>query len=560
MEELQGLTVQQLFALPALSDAKLLAGGPGKTAIRLINIMADPEILEWIDEGQMLAMTGYNLPGWSLEKRLAFFKSCHEKGLSAMAIKLRPYMERLDPPILDYLNEVGLPVIEVSPMVPISQLIREVTDALFEQKNHRAERPEAVHQRFMDIILSGGGPFEITGILAGYLQNPVVFEMSYSLDMVKDWRSLTKEEQEFLMKDYGRFTADRAKRNAHRITESETTRQGHRIRRITIPIILRENIYGYLTSWSWYAPLNSHDRSIMEVAATVMSLLLMQSLSVREVEVKYASEFFEDLISEDPAKRTRAMELRTYFDVRSARSYGVLLTELRLQNEYVQENVSLAVRRLIHFLSPSLERLKFRHALEGIISTRANGLQVLLGFPATADPQGVFQELCQEILRLVAESFPGFAADVGVGRMKQSHTKIRESYEEAAHARTIHRLSGDSRRIFYEDLGIYQLLFQEGSQAQMADFCDSVFGPLEDYDEKMKEQLYTTLKAYFKTGGNLREMARELYLHYNSVLYRLNRFREITGRDLREEDQRLDVAMALRIRELLPRSKKEELS
>ena len=70
--------------------------------------------------------------------------------------------------------------------------------------------------------------------------------------------------------------------------------------------------------------------------------------------------------------------------------------------------------------------------------------------------------------------------------------------------------------------------------------------------------LTETLEAYFKTGGNLMEMSRELFLHYNSVLYRLNRIREITGVGLEDEDQKLKLAIALKIRKLVNHKDPEE--
>src|SRR5690606_21826372 len=154
------------------------------------------------------------------------------------------------------------------------------------------------------------------------------FEVSYSRELITSWRSLRDEEQELIRKDYERFRSDRIRRSERRITEQEFARDGRRIRRKSIPIVLRDNIYGYLTSWSYDSDLTGSDLSVMEVAATVLSLLIMQSLSVREVEVKYASEFYEDLVAQDPQRVRRAMESHSYFDPAAPLHYAVLRAEL----------------------------------------------------------------------------------------------------------------------------------------------------------------------------------------------------------------------------------------
>lgn len=559
MSKSVGLRVKEILNLPALKDARLLSGaGALERRVMLLNIMADPEILDWIDRDQMLAMTGYSFPAMTPQERLAFFRTCREKGVVSVAIKLKPYMDSLDPEVMAYLEASDFPVIEVPPEIPLSQLNAEITNALFTKQAHIIERFENIHQKFMDIILSGGGPAEIISILADYINNPVLFEVSYSRELISNWRSLNAEDQDLIREDYERFRADRARRRERRITEQDFVRGGRRVRRKSIPIVLRDNIYGYLTSWTYDSELNSYDLSVMEVAATVLSLLIMQSLSVREVEVKFASEFYEDLISEDAAKRDRAIQTHAYFDLRTTTHFAVIRAQLQIEHESIEENINLAMRRLIHFLSPELDNLRHSYQLDGIISTRANTLHIVLGFSDPNVYRRVMEKLAAEIQRICQRHFPGFVLDLGVGRLKDSWQKIRASHMEAKHSLAIYSRSRDPRQLFYEDLGVYSLLFHEGQDLEIEEFTRRMLGPLESYDERMKGQFFETLEAYYKTGGNLMEMSRELYLHYNSVLYRLNRIQEITGLDLEDEDQKLNLAIALKIRKLIHKEDPKE--
>lgn len=69
--------------------------------------------------------------------------------------------------------------------------------------------------------------------------------------------------------------------------------------------------------------------------------------------------------------------------------------------------------------------------------------------------------------------------------------------------------------------------------------------PLLDYDHKRGSDLIRTLSVYFDTGTNASETADRLFLHRNSLLYRLERIQELTGLDLKEPEARLALQLGL---------------
>jgi purine catabolism regulator len=61
-----------------------------------------------------------------------------------------------------------------------------------------------------------------------------------------------------------------------------------------------------------------------------------------------------------------------------------------------------------------------------------------------------------------------------------------------------------------------------------------------------------TLEAFFAHHGNVSQAAESLYLHRNSLLYRLERIGEISGLDLDDADDRFSLQLALKLRPLMP--------
>lgn len=73
--------------------------------------------------------------------------------------------------------------------------------------------------------------------------------------------------------------------------------------------------------------------------------------------------------------------------------------------------------------------------------------------------------------------------------------------------------------------------------------------PLEDYDRDHNSDLVKTLRVYFGANANASLAAQRLYLHRNSMNYRLERVQEITGLDLTAPKTRLALQLGLLARE-----------
>ena len=86
----------------------------------------------------------------------------------------------------------------------------------------------------------------------------------------------------------------------------------------------------------------------------------------------------------------------------------------------------------------------------------------------------------------------------------------------------------------------------EGRAEVAKTLCDAL-ATIGDYDARTRSDLSRTLRVYVESGGNLAATAERLFLHRNSVMYRLQRIQELSGIDARDGSTRrlLLVAYAL---------------
>lgn len=103
----------------------------------------------------------------------------------------------------------------------------------------------------------------------------------------------------------------------------------------------------------------------------------------------------------------------------------------------------------------------------------------------------------------------------------------------------------------YTDFSYYDLLFNYTGNTPLQNFCHPSLQQLRDHDSINNSQLYVTLKTYLRCNRNLRITAEALFLHRNSLTYRINRIVDITGLDLNNIDTIFALVDSYRIQTFL---------
>ena len=77
-------------------------------------------------------------------------------------------------------------------------------------------------------------------------------------------------------------------------------------------------------------------------------------------------------------------------------------------------------------------------------------------------------------------------------------------------------------------------------------FRDRLLGPLAEYDARRGAELLPTLRSFLACDGSWSACASRMYVHVNTVRYRISRIEALTGRDLSALPDRVDFFLALR--------------
>ena len=138
---------------------------------------------------------------------------------------------------------------------------------------------------------------------------------------------------------------------------------------------------------------------------------------------------------------------------------------------------------------------------------------------------------------------------IGIGTVANHLRELADSYKEAQTAIEVGKVFDTEKSIInYENLGIGRLIYQLPTTLCEI-FLSEVFKK-NSIDALDQETLFT-INKFFENNLNVSETSRKLFVHRNTLVYRLEKIKKITGLDLREFDHAIIFKVALMVKKYL---------
>ena len=113
-----------------------------------------------------------------------------------------------------------------------------------------------------------------------------------------------------------------------------------------------------------------------------------------------------------------------------------------------------------------------------------------------------------------------------------------------------------NKRLIQEDcfseIGSYQFIFLASEKEKLIKFRDKYLMKLCEADQDGKSQLLRTIRIFLKNNGNMLRTAEQLYVHRNTLQYRLDRIKKISNWDLNDAVTRMNISNALMVIDVFP--------
>lgn len=548
MDKTYGISVRSVLEMEVLKGAKLIAGRGGlDRVVTSMNVMEVPDIIDWVSGGELIVTTAYSIKD-DVEKLVELVPALNSRGVVGLGIKPKRYIRETPQAVINAANALSFPIFEIPPEVSFSKIITPVLTTIVNNQAQVLMDIYDLQKSLTATMLSGGNLQAITQTLHNRYGNSVAiyneFFSSYVISATYSRRDAIYRQMENCVRDNAgeRHGSDNA------LSWRELCKvDGRECSKITVPIYSDKKLYGYIFMWEDNREVTSVDLAVIEASTSLIALEMLKKISLFEMENNHKVSFLDDLLVNDELSQRKALANAEYFDFDIEAIHQVAVVQvinshnsLSLPNGALYKMNNNIVRVLRRLSRSASYKLLFVNKCDNI---------VLVFEQSSRSPA-----LCKQEVSQFMEVFGKALADdgllefisIGIGRAYPDTADLWKSCSEAKRAAGCGSVGG-VRVHYFEDMGVYRFLSCDTLQNELQSFYTETLKVLVDYDRDHDSELVRTLQTYFKCGGNLKKLAEELGVHYNTVAYRIQRIKELAGVSFDNADQLLNLQIALKI-------------
>lgn len=537
-----GVIFQDLLAMDCLKEATILAGENCLTnEVKYVDILEVPDIIKWLKSGVFLLTTAYAIKD-DLKAQLELIQELKKKKAAGLGLKLGRFIDALPAEVMELADRLGVPIIGIPKEIPYVDIIMPVSNLILDHQENVLKRSEEIHRKLTEVVLKGGEYRGIAENLQQITKKPVIIVIQGQvLERVGVSEKLMNAIP--INQDKGIYTS--------KFIPKAGNISGH----IVAPIVSDEIRYGEIIIITGKKEPEKIDFIAAEHGATVAALEVMKEKAVTETEVKLKGDILEDLLRKTYQSEKAIIRRAGFLGWDLTCDYLIAIFDIdNLENYYM--NIETQNEGVIQDFKKKLRDIPqevFRESgIFPILVGRSDSIVIMIP-AADKKPTTEWQNnILTEIKRRLGDVKKELSVSCGIGRLHRGIEGIQKGYYEARAALATGRKVWGKNGIYaFEDLGVYRLILKMKEDPELESFCLEKLRPILEYDREKGGELLNTMKTYLFCRGNKKETAKALFIHRNTLDYRLRKINELLGERIDLSSHWLDYELSLKILQVI---------
>lgn len=536
-----GLSIREIMKIEPFSEAKLLAGEHGMDRVaEWANMQEVPDCIKWFYGKEIIFASGFAFK--NAQNGVELMRRLDEIEVAALFIKPGEFLDEVPQEMIDYADEIGMPLFQIPSNRPYMDFMVPLYERLMEEQLYVLKQVEQINEALTEEIFEGNGIDGICRVLSQETHSAVAIysDQGNLLAACPDETQIATIDAVWSEYRKNRSVHDRylKKNKCNRVHGTG----GRNL--LCIPMWAGEECLAYMLIEP-AGTLPDLNDVLLEKASSMASIELLKEKAALQEEEREKEQLLEDVL----LKRYRDKELilmrGKYSGFDFNRRYLFFVIDARL----LGEGVSLRQERIHNSMRSKIYEKKIPCLMMN------TGFSKITGIMTADSPERV--EGCRKLLGKTVESlneeFNTLHFHAGLSSCGIGLEDIDRCCGEAGLAfRTgISKRNQGGSVSCYTELGALCFLSETRESEAMHRYYEEHFRVLQEYDAQNNSQLIDTLKVYLDCGTNLRLTAEKLFIHKNSVIYRLKKIESLCGVSLSDYQVLFDFQLCLKLQVIL---------
>ncbi len=556
-----GFTVKDMLGMEIFGEAVLLSGTEGlDNEIMGATIIEAPDIVKFINGGEVLLTGFYAFQSCSIEEFYKYIDELSKKKVSAIAVKRKRNVEYIEEKLeimLQYAKRHVVPVFEVSYELSFREMLKLIMERLFSEEVRRLKYFKTTHDNFTALSLSfnsmENGIQRILDVLEKLIGNPVAL-FNQNMDCLASTENtgyrfrISEQAEEYQPQFYSNYTYLRQKVVLPGEDQKECDQYLVRLK-----VMYNRKMYLVITASR--DSFGDMDDIAVENAVTALKQELFRQHSIEELEERFQNDSMNRILSGKLHTRQEIERDIKLLGIPMEADYRVLI--MKLWNEGAGDFEKL--NDGFHYVSilrdavvREFGNIRIRDDVDKVVI-----IQQIRQGQKQEEYRRELKDAADRIQKRIVKKNKSLKVLVGVGKEVAGVMNLAESYNEAGDSLEfigiLGEKSGDSASqiMFFTDMGIFKLLCKLEDTQELYEYIPESLQKLFHYKKQQRQDLIMTLNTYLDRNQNLTKTAQELFIHYKTAAYRIDRITEITGIDFDNPSEVLAVRIGLIVHKMI---------
>lgn len=533
------ITLKKILQEEKFSRLKLLNGQADLSrTIATIESTETPDIAAYLAPNSLLITTAMVYKN-KQEELVKLIEELDKLPTAGLAIKLGRFIDKLDERVVERADELGFPLILIPEDMTLGNVFHSLLSHLWNNQNEELLYSLNIQRKFSNLLIKNTPLDALIRTLSHTLGEPIA--------LVDPFGNVTQSSSNIKSKYSKSFIRKLVETYSHQESKNTSTYinpQGEEDAN-SVASIFPIKMAGYYTYYlivfnaeKLKFPLST---MAIEQAIMILAFTLYKNLRINYTNLSSKEEFFNDLVqggSQEKLSENQLIFKGKRFGFISSNYYRVIIAKIDYRDELKKEAILEESYTLVfNWLRDKLEK-DLTGAL--LFPNRDNyEYVILLQRPLNDLAQSLsnYRNILNKTLKLKINYY--------LGHRVQSIASIQFSYGEAREAIKYGEIRDSIDYIKYFSQMDTRNLLHLLPKHQIDSFVTNNLKNLADPKDQFTQDLRDTLKNFLDLNCNITETAKAMFIHRNTVKYRIERCSEILGMDVSEPANSLALRLSM---------------